>query len=207
MKITAIYNLKFSIIFAIIFGTYTFSQSINDRQSECGVNIIYHYYVNETANNSKMIFSLEKFNIDENAFHLFFYSEVKDNFEITIDGQFYKRDSINTETLIEEDGLIKIYPYRLDIIFPQNKNSFVLKVDSVRYGCFETVVYKEYPMLYVKYFKNSWYLTHSNAFRFSGLYFTRIRGAAKRLIEIGTSRDTLYSPRPTPKKLDSSISN
>jgi len=129
---------------------------------------IVQYYVTERATIDYFTFSLEKMEIDKDFVHIYFFSEVNDYFEFYIDDVKVKKERVNT---LGYDGRGKDPLVRLG--FPDGKNEFTLKVISSRYGSFETIAKKGFPMVYIKSDPNEWYITHSDVYRLPYKYFTR----------------------------------
>lgn len=162
------------ILIVIMFSSkIIFSQSfsiVEKIENLCATNNVIHYYIDEVPSTKMLTFSIDELKIDRENINVHFFSEVDDIFEIYVNGIHYSTKNINT-TLYEENGEFKAKARILRIKFPVENNSFLLRIESNKYGCFETEVRKNFPMLYLKYFNNTWYLTHTNVFRLVSAYF------------------------------------
>ena len=170
-KIVRKYFICLVIIFCLSTAAYaqrTDKTIISKIESRFEKSDLLQYYVTEQPNIIYFTFSLEKMDIDKDFVHIYFFSEVNDYFEFFIDDVNVKKERVNT---IGYDGRGKDPLVRLG--FPNGKNEFTLKVISSRYGSFETIVKKGFPMIYVKSDPNEWYITHSDVYRLPYKYFTR----------------------------------
>ncbi len=133
-------------------------------ENECNGSKLIHYYLEETPNDNDLIFSLDEMKINKTQCRLNFFSEVDDEFTIYVNGDVYKKENVNTIPSVKEDGVARGRAILFKIDYPQGDDKFILRVESNKYGCFETEARKEHPMLYIKYLDNTWYLSHTNVF-------------------------------------------
>ena len=137
---------------------------IQEIVNECNGIKVKHYYLNETPNDDDLTFSLDEMKISKTQCRIHFFSEVDDEFTLYINGTLYKKEKVNTTPSVEEDGIARGNAIILEIDYPNGENTFNLRVESNKYGCFETEVRKEHPMLYIKYWDKTWYLSHTTVF-------------------------------------------
>lgn len=170
MEKTAKYNLW--IILALLMSLFTNGQSINDTVIEkfetiCGNTKVEHFYSIEEASIERYTISPQVMDINTNVLNLHFLSEVNDNFKIYVNKDLHSDIAVNTT--FEAGGNTRL----LDIEFPDGKDSFILRIESNKYGCFETEARKKHPMLYVKYFTNYWSLDHNTVFEIPQFHFLK----------------------------------
>lgn len=147
------------------------SSIIEKIENECNGTENIHYYANETPVDKNLTFSLDEMKISKTQCRLHFFSEVDDEFTLYINGTVYKTTKVNTIPSVKEDSIAKGNAIILEIDYPEGNDKFTLRVESNKYGCFETEVRKEHPMLYVKYWDNTWYLSHTTVFRVPAKHF------------------------------------
>ncbi len=140
-------------------------------ENKCNGSKLIHYYLEETPNDNNLIFSLDEMKINKTQCRLNFFSEVDDEFTIYVNGDVYKTTKVNTIPTVKEDNIAKGNAIILEIDYPEGNDKFTLRVESNKYGCFETEARKEHPMLYVKYWDDKWYLSHTTVFRLPAKHF------------------------------------
>ena len=169
MEKTVRYNRYCLLLFLLIgmssFGQQDFLTRIEKRVDNCGTTSATHYYLIEEADMKRYTVSPAEMGINSNVLNLHFFSEVKDRFKIYVNGALHSDISVNT--MLEDGGKTRL----LDIAFPTGSDSFTLRVESTKYGCFETEARKQHPMLFIKYSDNDWSLDHNTVFKIPQFYF------------------------------------
>jgi hypothetical protein len=162
------------LIFTVVTVLATFAHGqtpnstvIDKTENFCNSKKAYHYYSIESPSKEKYTVSTEKMGIDTDKLNLHFFSEVDDKFIISVNGRQHLTTNVNTRYV--DGGNTRV----IRIPFPNGSESFTLKVTSLKYGCFETEVRKQHPMLYIKYFNNEWYLDHNTVFEIPYFYFLK----------------------------------
>lgn len=163
----------YSIAIILLFTPKAFAQRIDKTiiakvENRFENNNLVQYYINEQPNIDYFTFSLEDMEINPQALHIYFFSEVDDIFQFYINNQKVKTESVNT---LGYDGSGK--DPVVSIAFPSGNDEFILKVVSMKYGSLETKSKREYPMIYLHHDTNEWYITHTDAYRLPYKYFTR----------------------------------
>lgn len=127
-------------------------------------NKVYSTYSVEVADpENRSTLTMESMNLTTSKLNLLFHSEVEDTFSFYINDQLVKTVRINS--IINSDGELPNDIPWLFFDYPNGQNTATLKVTSNNYGGFETEMRKEYPMLYIKYFKDEWYLNHNTIYK------------------------------------------
>jgi len=142
----------------------------------CGVNGMKsrNLYLDEVAVAGESL-SLGQFsnNNEDREFRVHFFSEVEDTFKFYINGVLKETVNINTKPTVNSEGKKENKPIALAFKFADGQTKFDFKMESTKYGCFETEARIAHPMLYLKYHQEMWYIDHSNVFRFPFIFFMR----------------------------------
>jgi len=138
---------------------------IDNFTNNCGSTKVNHYYSVEEPDDKKYTFSPVEMKINTDLLNLHFYSEVNDDFKIYVNGSLHSDILVNTK--LESGGRTRL----VKIDFPNGTDKFTLRLVSTKYGCFETEVRKQHPLLYIKYLSNTWHLDHNTVFELPQMYF------------------------------------
>jgi hypothetical protein len=135
-----------------------------------GVNTVHASYVKEKLDYQEhKVRSVSEMNLNDNTVYIQFFSEVDSTFKFYLDDELVASHQVNT--YIKPDGSLDIFMYPIQL--PILKNERTLKVKSLKYGTFTSVIKKDYPMVYAKYDNNNWYVEHSDVDRIAIFYFSK----------------------------------
>jgi len=126
------------------------------------------YSVEIPGYDEAMTYTLQELGVKDDQLNVMFFSEVDGTFSFFVNGQFVMSRAVNTK--IDANGKLPdliFYP----IQFPSGSNSAILKVSSLEYGEFQTVIKRSYPMLYLKRYDNEWYLNHNTVVKLPFQFF------------------------------------
>ncbi len=133
----------------------------------CENTRVTHYYSIEEASMDRYTIAPSVMGINTDVLNLHFFSEVEDQFKIYVNGQLHSDIFVNTT--LEDGGNTRL----LDVEFPQGQDTFLLRIESLKYGCFETEARKRHPMLYIKHSNDKWWLDHNTVFEIPQFHFLK----------------------------------
>lgn len=129
--------------------------SFEEIEGQFENNKVYITYSVEIADpENRSTLTMESMNLTTSKLNLLFHSEVEDTFSFYINDQLVK--TIRVNSIINSDGELPNDIPWFFFDYPSGQDTARLKVTSNNYGGFETEMRKEYPMLYIKFFKNEW---------------------------------------------------
>lgn len=146
-----------------------FATSFEEREYTYNNNRIHATFTVEIPGaNNALTYTLQEMGITDDQVNIMFFSEVNDTFNFYVDGHLQLSETVNT--IVSKDGDLTefiLYPIK----FPEGKDTAILTVSSLLYGGFQTEIKRSYPMLYLKRYKNEWYLDHNTVVKIPFQFF------------------------------------